>query len=430
MRRLIGILAILFVSGTAQATETRLRSLGGAEQRFLVHDELNVLHLPSTLVLFPNVTFAELGTDYFDNGERNAVGLPYAGAFGFHYALGSDTVLAFYGSSSRGYVLSGPAEMIAGWSGAGGLDDELGGNVGNEDPIHAKDHKATLLFGHRAGKLRLGGMLGLWGDSYVVDKPEHSQKKNGGSGIDAVVGVGYDLPKEQSLDVAVRFGLGWFDDDLWVTSQGDGYVASRLDVSSEWVGAVTGRGVIRVGTEKLVPYLTAGASGGGVAWNQETAGAPDISVSRIWFGGGANLLLQPLDGVFIMPGAGLRWASESTSIKYLGGSGDGAVSGGSETLDATALNPYFMVAVDGRVAPWCSLRFSARQNLYWYGAETETVEGSASDTGVEVYMGVAFKVGQVDIDWMFNPTMLVDGPYMVSGRTNALATQAAVKFTW
>ncbi len=415
MRALLASTLVLLLSWPCLATETRVRSLGGAEQQFLVLDEFNVLHLPATLVLFPNLTYAEFAAVWPDSQDDTGLG-QYGGLFAFHYALSTDTVLAFYGSSSHRSVLGSAVEYIGDWSGSDMEDDELLG----EASVSRADHKGTLMLAHRMGDVRLGLQLGFWGRTTSVDAPESQQMNRGGSQFEAGVGLGFDLPEAQSFDLAGSFSMGWFDDDRWVVQGGDSYLATRLDVSTEWSAKLLARGVLKLGSEKIVPFATVGLGGGGVAWNQDVADAPDVSVSTLFIAAGTNLVLQPLEGVFVMPGVGLRWGSQSLE------------DGGDTQLGTTVLNPYVGVAVDARVATWLALRFGARQNLTWTGAEAATLEMSGSDTDTEMTLGLAVRLGQVDVDWMVNPRMLVEGPAVLSGSNAAVpfATQASVKFTW
>lgn len=409
----IGLLTLL-LSLPALGTETRVRSLGGDEQEFLVWDEFNVLHLPSTLALFPNVTYAEFASVW--PGALSGDGLPYSGLFGFHYALTENTVVAFYGSNSSRQVLAEPVEYIAGWTGADIDDDEVYG----EGAINRAEHKGTLLLAHRLGAMRLGVELGFWGSQTSIDKPENLQTAQGGTHVDVALGFGVDLAESQTFDLAGRLSLGWFDDDRFVVQGGESYLATRLDVSTEWSGQLLARGVLKVGTEKLVPFASVGLGGGGVSWNQQVADAPETTLSALAVAAGANLVLQPLEGVFIMPGAGVRWASRDLDDN------------GDTQLGLSLLNPYFGVAVDARLATWLALRFAARQSLSWASSQTATTESSESDSATEMTMGLGIRLGQVDVEWMLNPQMLVQGPAIVSGGDTAVpfATQACVKFTW
>lgn len=414
MRALAVGLLTLLVSLPAFATETRVASLGGAEQEFLVLDEFNVLHLPATLALFPNVTYAEFASVW--PGAQADGGAPYSGLFAFHYAITDKTVVAFYGSSSHRSVLMEPVEYIADWTGSDIEDDEMYGDAA----VNRAEHKGTLLVAHRLGDLRLGLELGFWGSSSTIDKPENLQTALGGTHLDVALGLGLDLADNQTFDLAGRLSLGWFDDDRFVIQGGESYLATRLDVSTEWSGQLLARGVLKLGTEKLVPFASIGFGGGGVAWNQAVTDAPDTSLSVMAVSAGANLVLQPLEGVYVMPGAGLRWASRNLE------------DGGNTQLGLSVFNPFFGVAVDARLATWLALRFAARQNLTWASTETATLEGSESDSQTEMTMGLGIRMGQVDIEWMLNPQMLVQGPAVLSGGDTAVsfATQAALKFTW
>lgn len=431
MRRLIltGLL-VMCVSQSAYATDARIQALGGHEKAWTVHDETNVLFLPATLLLFPNTVYVDVGFNPESMGARDdtaATDMDYNGAFGFHYALGENTVLGVFGSSMSRYVsedaLSRPFYM---WEEAGslwkpqtitnedGTVDVIDHQAGDLGAIHNADHKGSILLGHRVDKLRLGASLAFWGDKYVVEEPASSKTKRGGTFVEANLGLGYDLKNRNSVDFALGGHFGWFDEEDNI--QGAGY--------GNWVSADTQIGVNALfravidipGGEKAVPYIKAGFDKSGVSWNQDNTNlSATATVISATFG--TDLLIQPLEDVFILPGVGadLMFFKMEDSGKTVRNSLEMAL-------------PFYGVAVDAKVSSWLSLRFGARQSVYFRNLDVtdsgqdlsldkkdrEPLDKKESDVLTQVTMGAGMKFGNVQIDLMLNPAFLTEGPSFLS----------------
>ena len=429
MRRLLlTALLVACFGSSAYATDARIQSLGGHEKAWTVQDETNVLFLPSTLLLFPNTVYVDIGFNPDAMGARDdtaATNMDFNGAFGFNYALGDNTVIGVFASSLSRYVsneaLSRPFYM---WGDAAsiwntetnvnndGSVDVIDHQQGDQGAIHNADHKGSILFGHRVNKLRLGAVLSFWGDKYVVEEPANVKTKRGGTFMEANFGLGYDLKNRNSVDFALGASVGWFDEEDIKGSYGN------------WVSGdpqIGVKGLLRAivdipGGEKAIPYVKAEFAKSGVSWNQEGL---DLSASATVVNAtfGADLQIQPLEDVYIFPGIG----AEIMLLKL-------EDSGKTVRNSLEMALPFYGVSVDAKVASWLSLRFGARQSVYFRNLDVTdsgqdlsldkkdraSLDKKESDVFTDVTFGAGMKFGSMQIDLMINPAFLTDGPSFLS----------------
>ncbi len=416
MRKIsLALALVLAVPSVALATDARIQSLGGAEKAWTVVDETNALSLPSTLLLFPNTVWADAGmAPSHAVAGTTANNLDTNAGFGLHLSLGPNTVLAFYGSSLSRTVSDSVLQQSLGWTQSDISSTDLAGDT---NAIHNADHQGTIALGQRAGSTRLGFMVSVWGDSYKITNPEILKEERGGTIIEGKFGLGFDLARQNSFDLALGFQVGMFTDDRYQ----DGGMVTRLKGDTEWGVDLLARGIFGIpGGEKLIPYAAFGTGGGGVKWNQPIQNAPEAKFSGLGGVVGADLSIQPLEDVFVLPGLGLRFHSFDLEDT------------GETALKNAQITPFFGAAVDARVASWLSLRFGSRQSVVLDTTETEAQTTSTSDVVSEFTLGAGMLFGNVVIDLMLNPEFLTEGPNMLSGNklSDGFATEASVKFTW
>ena len=280
--------------------------------------------------------------------------------------------------------------------------------------MHNADHRGTLIYAHRLGSLRLGGLLSWWGDQFEISKPSTQKVVKGGSTIMGSLGLGVDFKKGSSVDMAVRFHFGSFDDDVSTGST----TATRMKSDTDWGVGVLARGIIALTSgDKLVPYLDFSTGGSGVKWNTADATAPDATYSNFGITAGTDLVLQPLEDVFIQPGIGLAYRIVKIEER------------GETTVDnSDLLLPFFGVSVDARIASWFTVRTGVRQTVVFHNM----ANGKTSDALTEFNLGFGMNFGQFSMDMMLNPAFLLDGPSILSGKEldDGFAMQAGLKYIW
>ncbi|MBM4355337.1 MAG: hypothetical protein FJ109_16385 [Deltaproteobacteria bacterium] len=430
-RFLATMIVTCLIPAAAQATDARIQSLGGKEKLVTVHDEAGVLVLPSTLLLFSNLVYADAGiAPAGAANDADGANIPYNAGFGVHLGLGQDTAIAFYGSSLSRYVSGDLLDRAFGkkglWSGVSYKvpdgDEEAG-----ERAIHNADHKGTALFAQRVGKLRLGVGLSFWGDNYSVVDPESEKLSRGGTLFEGTVGLGFDIDNTDNLDVALKVLAGRFSDTVGLPSGAGGTdEVTRLSSDLNWGFGLLGRAAFGIpGGEKIVPYISFDVSRSGFGLNMEEEAVSDEQ-TFYQVSAGADVRIQPLDRVFVYPGIGLA---------VMGIKGTESLSGlPDETFqdDMAWLAPFVSAAVDAQVLDWLAFRFGARQSVIFYDWETSVQRGKDSDTLTEITLGSNLHFKNFDIDFMLNPEMFLAGPALFTGNdwNNGMAFQSALRFQW
>ncbi len=429
-RFLAAMIVASLIPAAAQATDTRIQSLGGKEKYFTIHDESNALVLPATLLFFTNLVYVDAGLQPgWAADEPASADFPYNAGFAVHYGLGEDTVIAFYGSSLNRYVSGDLLDRAFGgdglWSGA---SYDVPGNAeqqGNR-AIHNADHKGTALFAQRLGSMRLGVGLSFWGDNYSITDPESDRVNRGGTLFEGTIGLGFDIDSTDSVDLALKVLGGTFSDSISVPSGAGGSdEVTRFSSDLNWGVGLLGRAVFGIpGGEKIVPYLSVDVARGGFALNTEKDAVSDQG-TMYQVAAGTDVRIQPLDRVFIYPGIGLA---------VIGLKGTESVDDTTETFqdDMAWLAPFVSASVDAQVLDWLAFRFAARQSVIFRSWETATQRGKDNDTLTELTIGSNLHFKSFDIDFMVNPEMFLNGPALFTGKewTDGMAFQSALRFQW
>ena len=395
----VATLLICLVPAVASATDTRIKAMGGKEKAWTVQDEVNIFAFPATLLLFPNTVYAEAGlTSSGAIPDAQGANIPYNAGFGAHVGLSENTVIAFYGSSLSRYLSDNLLERAFNGQGKwAGIDVKTGeeDRTGNQ-AIHNADHKGTFFFGQRFGFTRLGLAAGVWGDSYSVDEPDANKRDKGATLFDGALGLGLDFKNKNSIDMGLHFSFGNFADGRFA----EGNVVTYFKSKPHWEVEFTGRGVFDIpGGEKIVPYINAGMSQGGIEWNQANGVTNDYSMFH--FIAGADLRIQPLENVYVYPGIGVALGTSKISE---------AKGPASEDVqnDLLFTAPFVSASVDARVSSWFSFIFGARHSLLFANYEDTVNIWSESDTLTEFNFGAGLHFGNVTVDLMINPAWLME----------------------
>lgn len=434
-------LATFVTSAPASATETRIHAMGGGVKLWTIEDESNVFDFPSLLVRWGNRV-------YVDNITATTSDIP-GGHFGFHYNLSDETVLAFIGAHINSST-HGPAEdpdATAGNSGyigtgnpiTGGLT--LGASTGPFISIAGQaalaqagaqtgvEYRYGVMFATQLGaKTRFGVSLNVLGENNDVDSPNNVQTDNGGLVFDIGLGLGIDLDgSELELGAGVEFGL--------LESSADNQ-ATGADLEEVWSGSHFG---LRVGGRwtfdffnqtKIVAFTQFLLASQDVEQvNTAAVPAPNGSYSALSFVLGADLRIEPFDGVIVSPGLGFYVAQQTLE------------NAGTVIKDANLLFglPFYGIAVDLKLADWVAMRFGAQQFVEML-RDSDTTAGttntvSTTDVTTTFAWGFGFNIpvaeSVVAIDLCLNPTFLNNGPYLVSGTsTGPFALKAALRYGW
>lgn len=188
-RRALFTLAVLIslalVAGTAAATSTRVRSLGGAGGFF--EDDHNVLRWYGSIVDYPNLAFAELGQFDLDTEDRDPDERITEQGGGFHAAFDAEQRWGVIAA----YFTAEPA-----------LVDEIGGIPGGA---------FTALWGRSFDRTALA--IFFRGTSFTESSAANSQELKGRAEYHHWLGVGLrtDLAPTAYLDIAAEVHNTQFD---------------------------------------------------------------------------------------------------------------------------------------------------------------------------------------------------------------------------
>ncbi|MBM4372489.1 MAG: hypothetical protein FJ098_12590 [Deltaproteobacteria bacterium] len=423
---LVATLAVLGFGTPARATDTRLQSMGGAHRVYTVPDEAAAWLFPSTLVLFPNVVWVEGGVGWPADDEQGnpepgirnnttAADLPYNAAGGIHLALGKNGVLGVWASSlSRNVSPGALGWALASWNETDGIP---GAETDGDVSLRNADHKGSLAYAHRIGKARLGVLLSVWGDAYKVKSPATERVERGGLWVEGRLGAGFDFGTRSSADLALGFHYGSFKDDL-VPGSGGTALSTRLKADASWGLALDARSRLEAFGNFVVPYLALDFGGDGVAWNEKTPDAPEVSGSTVALAAGVDFLITPLENFHIVPGVGLGYGMDLLK--------------GGETVrdDSDLVIPYYGVGLDARVVKWLALRFGLTQAVVFSKEEGVTEDRRTHDVVTRLRTGFGLEFGNVSMDFLLNPTFWTGGPSALFDSGSDLAAQFALRATW
>jgi len=445
--RIGSVLAVPAVLATvaaspAFATETRINSMGGGVKLWTVEDESNIFDFPSLLTRWGNRVYVDnivaAGTDQIPGGH-----------FGFHYNLSDDTVIAFFGAHINSTTSGAPTDGTAGNSGFVGSGNPItgglslgdatgpfmgvagiaGGAANGEAPNTNAEYRYGLMFATQLGaSTRFGLSFHLSGENADKDSPNNVQTDTGSLLFDIGIGLGVDLSGSE-LELAAGIDVGLLE------SAADNQ-QTGVDLEDVWSGShfglrLSGRWTFDFFDQtKIVTYtqfLLASQSVEQV--NTAAVPAPSGSYSALSFILGADLRIEPFQGVIVSPGIGFYVAQQTQENP------------GTVEKDANLLFglPFYSIAVDLKLADWVAMRFGAQQFVNML-RESQTTAGSTNtDTKTDVITTFAWGFGfnipvaesSLAIDLALNPTFLNNGPHVLTGTaTGPFALNAALRYNW
>ena len=433
------VLATVAAASPAFATEARVRSMGGGVKLWTIEDESNIFDFPSLLTRWGNRVYVDgitaEGTDSVPNGH-----------FGFHYNLSDETVLAFFGAHIKSADLAdNPNPQQVGFVGTG--NPFTGGPLGNgsRGPFIGVDNIAALAGGgpgtsveYRWGLMfatqlgataRFGLSFNLAGEDGDVDSPNNVQSDTGALLFDIGLGFGFDLSGSE-LELSAGLSIGMID------SARDNISGTNVDLEEDWSGSHFG---LRLGGRwtfdffdqtKIVAYtqfLLASESLDQVS--NPAVPAPNRSYNGLTFALGADLRIEPFQGVIVSPGLGFYVGQQTLENE------------GRVIKDANLVVglPFYGVAVDLKLADWVALRFGAQQFVDMYRT-SDTADGQTNtftntDVTTTFAWGLGFNIPVAEsalaIDLAMNPTFFNNGPHVLSGTaTGQFALNAALRYSW
>jgi hypothetical protein len=427
----LALLALLSWSLPAAATDTRVQSMGGGSLYHSLVDEASMLLYPSTIPLFGDSAWLEGGTQWpgtDPNAATNGV-VPYQAGGSTVIDLTGQDFVGFSGGSWARHVGATTLELaFKRWPelSAASLkltDDDQAALFTGDTAINNAANWGSLFYARKQGPARFGAVVTIWNDTTEHSTAGKADRRLGGTLVDGRLGAGYDFGGDNSFDAALGVQIGTYKDD---TLNPDGKLGTRLMADTSWGVNLDARGRFKAFKgNHLVPWFQMDFGGEGVAWNTTDADAPAYRASSFGAAAGLDLVIQPLERFFIIPGLGLEY--EMLKIDGVG------TAGASGVVDYSALAlPSFGLGVEAPLSDWFVLRFGARRSVVFTSLEESGVKTTTltSENTIKTGFGLRFK--SVTMDFLLDPTFWSNGPYALSGKpmANDAFASFALKATW
>lgn len=422
-KRLITVAAaaamIFGAVGTAGATQSRIRSMGGGIKQLTVLDETNIFFLPAEIVKYGTWAAIEMGAADVTGGKLGADS-GTNNSFQIHYNFNPTSVLGLYGSTNDvnsirlgsrlgGIDLAGDASLVAG--------------VGLPDTSNTTDvdggHKGTLLYGHDLGSARIGFLLSAFADNQTeFDQDGNVVANNGSLVIDFGFGAGF-AAGSGDIDLGLLVSLAFPTNE---DSEGAVIEANQFDIGLVFRGAFPFSG-----PHEIVPFAVVDlAFGSGQNLAQDNS--PAFSGMLFNFTAGVDIRLNLGDGIVVQPGIGF-----SGGLVNRAADSDGIIANRSEHQFTF---PFYNLAVDVKVTDWLDIRFGGAQRVYWVwnngdddGSQIATSSEARVDSSISTGLGFNLPAG-VSLDIEVSTGWWQRGPYLLSGDGGGFGVNAALSKDW
>jgi len=394
---LIPLLALVLLSSSALATDTRVLTMGNNNMVLL--DEANITIFPSRVYEYPNLAIGQFNNNDFQE-------------FGVHWKFGKDNpwVLATYFAKYQiglpmGYYNNAPFGYFT--SGLGTTNKRMDVYYGRPNII--ANHNFGFHFGYTRASYEYDDTTG------TSNYKEKLHNYEFGVGLTEASG---------KYDIAAYVALGgWTDEGLDTTYPGgvptitaveqskpDGYLELGADfrrfsqIDPEWTAIFHGSLFYSKHGEK-----DNGADG-------DWATKADLVTKDTWFsfdaGVGANW--TPATNVLVVGDVGLAFSKIKRELSWTVNYSDPA---GSQDMSYTDwVVPYWSIGFDADVFKWMDVRMGATS---WWLVEkhevtdvyTEKGKGALNDT----YLGFGFHWNRLHVDTQTDPDLFLRGFDFISG---------------
>ncbi|MCU0606401.1 MAG: hypothetical protein MUF78_03020 [Candidatus Edwardsbacteria bacterium] len=350
----IAMLALTIAASAAMATDTRIASIGQAST-FLT-DYTDIYFIPSTLVAYPRMIAAELGTG-------SPSGIPYQGSASITWTnneeqtwgvMGVDVNHDFAGRQQFGTDIT----AINTW-------------IGGPDALPHPDNKWHLFYAKKMGTMDLGLHLARaagaatleWTDSLGNEKDEAS------TGLWNINGSISLKPMENvTADISAAFQMLSFSGEMVTTTTLPAASSGTTTIESDGGSAILvgARAFYGMSDQlKLVPVL--GFQTYSLGFKTSYAGVDTVGntpeggkKSQTNIAGAFGLNYQPAENVTLV--GGLHFGMYGTTLEDTTGLFGGTV-GIKEEKTSTLVFPGFSAGVEAKLLKWLDVRFGAGKML-------------------------------------------------------------------
>lgn len=395
------VLISLFLGVTANATMTRLRTLG--EQWDIVVDDANIWNYTGRVLSYPNLGIGEVGhSDFGDWDDGSTIT-----QFGIHWKFGSDRpwVLGtyFYNDNdpfdmdfvglNQPLPLRLPTPNISGWFNFPGLPTNNG-----------SIQRWSLFYGRPLGGFNFGFNLNMHSASQKADPDTSTTFPSFEFGVRQWdFNFGLTNPA-QTWDLALGLTLfSWTNDNTDSTSftKPDGNMA--FSARGRWFNTINPQWT-------LVPH----ASFNYFKFGMEDYGGDATldgteEISGFNFYGGAGLHYMPTTNVLAVLDAGLSYFTVDEDVTPAGGPG------ATTSTDVFTL-PYFKMGLEADVFNWLDVRLGATNYWQmWTDSDDANDEFKYNFPDNQTYLGFGLNFNRLHVDVNTNPELFTNGFNFLTG---------------
>jgi len=359
-------LGLLLVAGTASATDTRVLTLG--ETGNILMDESNVMMYPQTLAMWPNL------------GVINIMGGSISSA-GNHMKYGG----AVYG----GY-----------WTTEEWSDPYLHDFNGNG--VNGIDQKITMLYARDLAGKPFGFSFSLYGNK--------DENKNNGNPTNSGLGIkiGAGMTFMETLETSLQFGmLSWEAKNAAGDKVAENDGGTQIMLMARWWHEMS-EGMT------MIPHFTFDMNSGGS--KPAAGGSTTDEMTTIDLGVGHQFKIGE-KAICI----------EDFGVKFVSGTHDAA---GVKTDMSTNLLPYFKGGMETPLTEHWIFRFGGVKEWTSNSTKTGNNEHNTSGAATRMYLGAGYVRGPFSMDMNVEPALFTNGPYIISGKGGAWASQVSMSYTW
>ncbi|MFH2037176.1 MAG: hypothetical protein ABIJ45_12295 [Candidatus Zixiibacteriota bacterium] len=437
---LITFCVLAFMASMAQATESRLESMGMGNfwvdgyyynsYNSIIKDDANIGLYPSTINYYPNIFWGEV--QYNDAIEWSTKS--WWGNNDYFYKAGA----LFQIGEDNPWVLGAHFSTVPYGSYYFDLDNY-------DDWTGGTNHKLNLYYGRNLSDMPFGFTFGYYNSSYDMTENDDSSYYYGYNYEYKFnrMEFGFGLsPMEGKLDLALGFGLDSWTDKHWDDSYSDGAggydsgLVEQTKPDGNFDFSFRGRYWMDPnGKFQHVPHVTFMSSKRGEEYytdytrTGETYAAWQLYYTYKYtetifdFGWGVNY--DASEDVLVAADFGIALGSMKWETDYADTSNTD-----SEYKEKMNAMPYFRMGLDAKIFKW--LDFRAGVMSMWNGyKEEESYTDTDDPTDYDAYdyeynekfsttttfLGVGMHWGDLEIDAVMDPEFLLNGPDFIGGGT-------------
>jgi len=268
----------------------------------------------------------------------------------------------------------------------------------NGDGVKGLDQKITMLYARDLGGMPFGFSFSLYGN-----KDEHKNDGNPShSGLGLKIGAG--LTFMETLETSLQFGmLSWEQKNAAGDKVAENEGGTQIMIMARWWHEMN-EGMT------LVPHFVFDMNSSGV--KPAGGGSTKDDMTLIDLGVGYNMKIA--EKAMMVEDFGVQFVSHKV--------------GDVEMSDN--LLPYFKGGMEVAVSEKFTFRFGGVKEWTTDTEKDGNKEHNTSGASTRMYIGGAYVRGPFVMDMNVEPAIFTNGPYILSGKGGAWASNVSLAYTW